>query len=493
MVDKLEFERVLTGLLATYAYVPTRTPLPIASVDAVSVHEGMTLANFRNMFAPQSMIVVGPNGRERSINPVNLWLNHQTRLTVQGLQLRPDQGERVFVESGKAYINVYTPERFDDDGGDALPGIEFLQHLFPDPIERKWFTQRLAHKYRYPAVPGPAVVLVAREFGTGRGTLGNLVKRLFGGRYVKTIGFDIFAGRNYQSQYNDWAADSLVVLVNESSTSEGGSPYRAKHDTYEHLKDVVDPSPVVRHFIVKGLPAFDAPGFTSYIIATNNPDALPLPEGDRRFWVGTNGSPRGQNTWDKLYAWMEDPVNIGAFARYLEEFDLTGFSPYQPPPMTRGKEAMTQLATSPLDRAFAAAMEALPGRVVVPDQVFHAMEEAREVEEQFPFEWKRVATLILRRQLFRVGKRDGQNYQIRFGEQKHSLYARSQEEADTWTVKPAANLRNEVLRNGAPSSGDISAALSKLVGRRNNGQQTLADSGSPPPAHIEPVVIHASD
>jgi hypothetical protein len=54
-----------------------------------------------------------------------------------------------------------------------------------------------------------------------------------------------------------------------------------------------------------------------------------------------------------LQAWMEQPGNIAALARWLEARDLSGFDAYAPPE-TDTKTVMQELARSELDDAFAA-------------------------------------------------------------------------------------------------------------------------------------------
>lgn len=449
MTEDDEFAKVVARLLATYAFAPERTQLPVVPIEMQSVTGGMTFRNFQQKMAPMSLEVDGPRGGVKRLNPADAWMVNSGRLTVAGLQLRPDRPTPIFEESKRTYINLYRPALHPAEGGDHLSGLLLLQQLLPEESERRWFIQWLAHKVRHPDVPGPAIVMVARGFGSGRGTLGKLLKCIFGGRYVKTVGFDIVAGRNYQSQYTDWVADALVVIVNESSTSEGSSPYRAKHDTYERLKETISPAAEIRQFVVKSLPAFEAPCFASYLIFTNNPDALPLPAGDRRFWVGTNGALRADEFWSGIYKWMDDPLNVGAFVRYLLAVDLSDYSPYSIPPMTRGKEAMTELSTSPMDRAFDTAMDRLPGAVFVPDQVLDTMFLAQDSSEPFPHEWRGHAARIVKQRTHRVGLRDGSNYHIRLGSpKKHAIYARTRQEADEWTYRQPDELRAEIEMNG---------------------------------------------
>lgn len=448
-------------MLQTYAYCPNQQ-LNVVPIWAESVAEGKTLTNFRTEMLPWCDIEIGPKGGEKKINPADIWSSSRDRVTVEGLRLRPDQPRPVFEESGRKYVNVYKPEQHPTEGGDSWGGWALLEQLIPEARERQYFAQWLAYKWLNPGVPGPAILMVARQFGTGRGTLGELLKRMFGRRYVATIGFDHFAGRTYQSQYTAWQADALVVLVNESSTADaGGSQYRAKHDTYERLKEIVDPHAQERTIVTHGKPAYKAVVCASYVIATNNPDALPLPPEDRRFAVMTNGEPRDPSFWEGIAAWMEQPENIGAFIRELEAVPLEGYSPYAPPLMTEAKAGMTELSRSDLDRAFEEALERLPAELVTPEHIITAMHEIRQ-QQNMDFPGDKAEVLIRKmaqKHLFRVGVKHGNNWFLYHGSKRLALYARTPQRAGWWTNQDAEEVRREALRNGVPGGPTLENKL----------------------------------
>src|SRR5690606_37488122 len=139
------------------------------------------ISKFRLEMLRNAAEEVGPRGGRRLINPVDVWLRHERLIVVDGLRMRPDQPRPTFEDNGRRYVNCYDPPLHLSEGGCAQAGVEFLEHLIPDDEERRWFTQWLAFKLRYPHIPGPAVVMVAHKtFGTGRGTLGVLLGKLFG-------------------------------------------------------------------------------------------------------------------------------------------------------------------------------------------------------------------------------------------------------------------------------------------------------------------------
>lgn len=449
-------------MLATFGHCPWLPAMEVMKIDTEMLGDGMSKASFINYGAKFSREIVTPGGKPKRVNPAHLWLIDPRRINIRGQQMRPDMPQPLFEDAGELYGNTYRRQVHVAEGGDPEGGIALLEQLLPDPTERRWFTQWLAHKWHNPEVPGPGVVLVARHFGTGRGTLVQLVRRLFGSRYVKQLDFKTFAGKTYQSQYNTWMAESLIVVVNESS-DDGGSTYASKRDTYERLKELIEPRAELRHFVRHGMPPFTAFSFTSFLIATNHVDALPLPAGDRRIWVGSCGEPREAAFWEKINRWMEVPENIGAFARWLEAVDLSAYSPYDPPPPTAGKQLMTDMSTSVVDRLLEGALEQLPGEVLLPEQIITAMRSlGSDVQEELPHKWEAVARRQLQSRLYRVGEKDGPGWIVRIANRKHPTYARTAAAARKWG-RPGADTRAEALRNGDPGdTAGIAAALRKV-------------------------------
>src|SRR5690606_8789763 len=151
--------------------------------------------------------------------------------------------------------------------------------------------------------------------GTGRNTLGDLLGLMIGETYVREVPFETFAGKTYQSQYNEWQTDCLLVVVSESAEETDGSAWKTKRNTYERLKQIVDPRPGRKVLVnAKGLRNAYATTCASFFIATNHADALPIPENDRRFCVVQNGDGQTPEYWRELREWMGVRANVAAFA-----------------------------------------------------------------------------------------------------------------------------------------------------------------------------------
>jgi hypothetical protein len=450
-------------LLKLWAFCPALRATPVVPIYTDHLEAGLSVTNFRLMHTKNADENVGPRGGRQVINPVDLWMGDERQIVVEGMQLRPDMKRPVFEENGLKWINVYAPPPHEPSDGTAAPGQEFMVQLVPDEAERSYVVRWLAHKVRHPHIPGPGLVMVAHgKYGTGRGVFGRLCGRLLGERYVKDIPYSMITGKTYQSQYTDWAADALLVLVNESSeTVEGTSTYQTKKNSYEHLKEMVDPRPGMRTYITRGRAPFQAMSCASYVIATNHSDALPVPEDDRRFAVVMNGEPRPPAYWDALLAWMDVDANVAAFHHFLLTVDLTGYSAFEAPPVFSGKASMVEASKSDLDRAFWEAIDAMPSQVMTVSQIVSAMTKVFEVDDDLspPDRWRQVVPKLTSLNLHRVGVKDSTNWQIREGAKKYAVYAKSARGARDWTASD--RLREEVLKNGGVARASLSSLFSR--------------------------------
>lgn len=441
-------------LLEAYAFCPSQQT-PVLPVYGDALSPGMTVTNFRLSMLPNIDEDVGPRGGRIVINPVDLWLGSERRITVAGRAMRPDRAWPLFDEDGSRWINTYkAPDHLGATGGAPDGGLVLIEQIAPDPAERAYLTQWLAHKHRYPAVPGPALVMVAHEaYGTGRGTFAELLGRLFGPSYVKQLSFEHISGRTSQAQYTDWQADTLVAFVAEALDAPGGEVWHAKHNAYERLKELVETSPTLKTLIAKGKPAFQARVFASYVIATNHSDALVIPPEDRRFYVISNGQPRDTNFWKRMRAWMQDDANIAALGAWLAEVDLSTYDPHIAPPMTRAKETMIDQGRSDLDKAFDEARRALVTETFVVDQIVAAMRHALNTTDySFPANWQDVVKRMVTRKAHRVGKRDSTNWQIKIKNRKYAVYTFDASKLKHW--EEAGGLSEHVLQNGAFGGAD---------------------------------------
>ena len=187
------FEDVVTWMLANYAY---REGAFMSKGGAISLVDGeiIALADLRGRMAPWALIHIGPRGGIKMRSPVEDWMLAKTRRSIRREEMRPDQPRPTFAEDGYAIFNRYRPPAHPAGGGDLEAFEAFFAHLVPDETERTWLWHWLAHKARRPWVPMVAVIMVAEAFGSGRGTLFDILELLFGKTYVVPCSFAELTG-----------------------------------------------------------------------------------------------------------------------------------------------------------------------------------------------------------------------------------------------------------------------------------------------------------
>jgi hypothetical protein len=353
--DNAPFNTKLAWLLATHGYCEMLDR--IVKLYEPSIRCLIQRPAFTFSRKPWHEIIVGPRGGEDTVYAAAEWAARKERPNIHDIRMRPDRDFPTYRENGELFKNTYR-HPIHQGAGDIEPFEEFMEHLVPVEFERNWFLNWLAFKWRHPEIPGIAVVMVATEidaqtFGTGRGFLFDILQRLFSPNYAKHIAFDILSGKSSQSAFTDWRAFLTLAFVTEAKDTDDAGAWRVRHAVFEHLKSIIDPRAIEQPFTRKNFPLFYALCFCSFIIATNNIDALQLPAGDRRFAVLANGVQMAAEMAVKLQAWLEQPGNIAALARWLEARDIDAFKPFEAPE-TLSKEIMQQAARTDRDEAFAA-------------------------------------------------------------------------------------------------------------------------------------------
>ena len=198
----------------------------------------------------------GPEDGLMKTSVVDVWMTHPLRAHIDAIQSRPDKPRPTYAEDGLIVYNRYWPPAHPAEGGEIETFETFFARLFPDAVEREWFWHWLAHKARKPWVPMVAVIMVAEEFGTGRGTLFDILDLLFGEDYVVPCTFGELTGKSAWARFNDRMANALFAVVNEADDEDGHLQTRRRM-TYESLKNAIDPSPTARQrFEKKGHDAY---------------------------------------------------------------------------------------------------------------------------------------------------------------------------------------------------------------------------------------------
>ena len=426
------FPAALDWMLVNHAYY---TDAFMGKGGIISLVDGKmgTVASLRGFMQPYTIVEQGPRGGLKKTSVVDTWMTHPLRANIDAIQARSDKPRPAFMEDGLIVYNRYWPPAHPAEGGDLAPFETFFARLFPDDTERNWCWHWLAHKTRRPWVPMVGLIMVAEQFGTGRGTLFDILDLLFGQDYVVPCEFGELTGTSASARFNARLADALFAVVNEAIAEEGHQQTQRRLH-YDALKNVVDPSPTQRRrFEAKGQHAYAQRSAMSLIVATQHRDVVKLPRDDRRFEVLTCGRKMTPAERVEIRDWMADPKNIGALHRVLlaaPAVPLDVFDPFDNPPPFAGRLEMIGMGETRLEDAYGAAVEALEGFPLF------TMTQAQRLIGYFgeykTGDWTNMARHTVAKNAYRLRARSEPNNRIEYLKRKEIIYAHTKADQRSW-------------------------------------------------------------
>lgn len=195
--------------------------------------------------------------------------------TIDRTEYSPDLGE-VYEYNGLVVLNSYrkTYKIFNGDHSEAMRRIKkHLKYVLSDEKSEglmldwmAWNTQRTGKLKRF-------APLIVGRFGDGKSTITAIMGRALGLENVGQI-----SNGAISSTFTGWANSCAVGSIEELKMNG-----LAKYETYNNLKPYITNEEV--EIIRKGKDSITGKNVTNYIAYTNYRDAVPLEEGDRRYWV----------------------------------------------------------------------------------------------------------------------------------------------------------------------------------------------------------------
>lgn len=430
--QKASFAQALEWLLVNYAFCKSAFMGKGGAISLVDGEMG-SIASLRGFMQPCAFTSEGPRGGIKTHSVVDEWMRHPQRMHIDKVESRADKPRPIFEEDGLLVFNRYWPPAHPTSGGEIETFKGFFARLFPDAAEREWMWNYLAHKARRPWVPMVAVIMVAEEFGSGRGTLFDILELLFGKEYVVPCTFGELTGQAAGARFNARLADALFAVVNEA-VAEDGEQQAQRRLNYEALKNTIEPSPTARRrYEAKGQHAYAQRSAASVLIATNHRDVVKLPRGDRRICVLTCGPRMTTQEVEEIRAWMAVPEKVGALHRALLDAPAVptpAFDPFGEPPPFAGRLEMIAMGKTRLEDAYEAAIDALEGC-----SLFTMAQIQRLIGYFGDFrtgDWSNKARHVVAKNAYRLRERDESGNRIRYRGRREIVYAGSQIERQRW-------------------------------------------------------------
>jgi hypothetical protein len=479
-VQKACFPGVLDWMIVNYAYYPGAFA---GKGGVISLVDGKmtTIANLRITMLPYTIIEEGPKHGIIKTSVTEAWMTHPRRAHIDAIQTRPDKPRPTYADNGLMIYNCYWPPVHSAEGGEIKTFESFFARLFPDAVEREWVSHWLCHKARRPWVPMVAIIMVAEEFGTGRGTLFDILDLMFGEDYVVPCSFGELTGKSASARFNARMANALFAVVNEA-VAEDGHQQTQRRLAYDALKNAIDPSPTARRrFEPKGIEAYAQRSAMSTIIATQHRDVVKLPHDDRRFEVPTCGRKMTPEERIDIREWMAKPENIGALYRALlavPAAPLEVFDPYDNPPPFTGRLMMIGMGETRLEDAYGAAIDALEGFPLF------TMTQVQKLIGCFGAyasgDWVNMARHTVAKNAYRLRERGEPNNRIVYLKRREIIYARAAEDQKRWhgadtemIVKTLDRTEKQVTRviHSGDETIDMAAKIEELRRKKEKEEE----------------------
>ena len=232
--------------------------------------------------------VLRENPRNGNLEPVNVfkaWLDGGDKRVTDCMPILDPKEPHGWLPD-REVINTYRPFTYDGEVADNMPDEFMALVKNVAPKDWRYLMDWIATKVQRPWERQVAIVNTTPVFGTGRGTLTGILGALLGG-YAQDVSAAELYGR--EAGKNNGYMKNLLVVVNEASSS-GGLSHGEREAMFEKLKEIAQPNASMMRIQDKYVRASSQMVYTSFFIASNNRDALPLKDGDRRFSVLEGGN-----------------------------------------------------------------------------------------------------------------------------------------------------------------------------------------------------------
>jgi hypothetical protein len=296
-VERLNQEHfvVIAGSRVAIARIERDEALQRDRVQLLRTHDFVTF--YRNR-----CVMVGrtSDGEPKYRDLGSVWLEHPKRRTYRRMALLPDQ------DAPEDTFNLWRGWGLEPKAG-RWPKLQWhLQHVIcgGDTEAYLYLLAWLGWCVQHPDRPAEVAVVLRGRKGTGKGTLGHLLRRIFSHHSLH-----ITHGRHLTGNFNAHLADALYLFVDEAFWAGD----RAAEGVLKGL--ITEPVLTIEP---KGLDVFMVPNRLKILMATNNDWAVPATGDERRFFVlDVSDVKRG----DKAYfAALHKALEGGEAAAFL--FDL---------------------------------------------------------------------------------------------------------------------------------------------------------------------------
>lgn len=394
--------------------------------------------------------------------PHSKMMSSKTMAKVEATDYRPgDPNLIVHQKDGSKAVNLWQRGGVWPAAGDPKPLLEFFERFIPDKPSRAHVIQYLAHLVRHPSVKIEHGIVITGGYGTGKGTLRDIMYTMFGLKNVQKV-----EGEELSDKNNSKWVNCQVLVFEETSQGE-------KFEVYNRTKELVtgETFRVQDKYITR----YDGRTPRGIFMASNDVAPITIMRRDRRWFVcDTPETPETEEEVEANRTFFanlrtvlnRDDTTVAAFMHYLlEEVSLKGFTVKGEPPMTAAKKRAMEDSRTPaagvLAELIAVGAPPFDRDVVSASQVLEAIKLSGWAHTVERMSMKKVADAIRGIGGFPVNMIDGEQMQVRVTRHMAPRLWGIRNKAE-WVNATTDELRTEWL-GGKPASE------AEVVQLRNRG------------------------
>jgi hypothetical protein len=289
--------------------------------------------DFKNLHLNKNIMVVGESGAQKPVPLGHWWIKHPERQQYRGVNFEPGRGAVV-----EGRLNLWRGWGIEPKKGDWSLMQKHIWEVTANNNENNAIYQLdwLAWSIQHPDEPAETAIVFRGKRGSGKGTLGNAMVRIFGQHGVHISSIDHLTGR-----FNAHLRDACLLFADEAYwPGNRGAEGNLKRLTTE--PDLfIEP---------KGRDGMTTRNMLHIIMASNEDWVVPAGEHERRFAVFDVSDQQLQN--EKYFTPLYEQLENGGYAAMLFDLlnrDLRGFHPRQLPKSGLGLLGQQRQNLYPLD------------------------------------------------------------------------------------------------------------------------------------------------
>jgi len=291
----------------------------------------LTPDGFRLMLKNRKVSVKDANGNIKIAPLAEYWMSNGARREYPGgIAMMPN------MPTPPGVYNLYRGFGLAPASGDAVPALKHIKSVVcgGDPALAGYVIRWCARAVQHPELPAEVALVMKGGRGTGKGTLGRWLLKIFG-----MHGIQISQSRHFTGNFNAHLRDCLLLFCDEAYYSGDKS------------SEAVIKALITEHTIAierKGIDVVSAKNRLKIIMASNSDWVAPAGPDERRFCVVKVSDCRKQDHayFTALNKHM-DSGGLAAFLDYLLKVDISDFN-IRAVPSTRALEEQKLMSMPPL-------------------------------------------------------------------------------------------------------------------------------------------------